>query len=918
MDTNDKEIINASEAIDEALSRMTKENRGKTSRNILKELRDLNDHIALKIWREIEPLQPMSINKVASKFFEKRDFKYIGIFDKFLRKSLSHFTPNEDGAERLLIKYYKYLLMHKSLMWNKYKINIIENIDKFLDDTDEQTKEYYKSVANRIEELKDVKIDKGGYDNYYINKVKEFYVNREVYYEVTLEPAEEKPNKFNRVTAFTKFDINTNYAVALKFIERRISAFDVDLPIKIIVGWRVSIRPCEFNNFAKILNIDLKIQRNHSEYRTLMSILTHEGVSLIDIIDSSREEYLEYKNQVISSTKEKKSKLFNLFDRCRQMSIRRELGINTIRYLLVTMNNRKIKDQYPFHNGKVLYMLNMSSKCFPFEQMPFSFNPKGHHSNIYEVVNALDFQGREDELLARKVRNNTEQLGILYSAISDLDYDGSLEDIKKLVDKYDARLYDGFKPDSKLELFKDHVYQVKYDKDLKFILDKLYELSSDETNCYSECFREDGVIELKRLEDKRDRLDDPVKEKILVDMFKLSRVRFVYGAAGTGKSTLINHIAKLMFGKNRAFLSKTNPAVENLRRKVICQNSNDYFATIDSFTSNKSYNLVDYDLIVVDECSTVQNEEIAQIINMLGDGVLVLVGDIYQIPSIGFGNWFTFAKEMMPDYCVSELEIPYRGKDDNELKEFWDDIRNIKKESVVLEEVVRNEYSHKIDKSIFDRKAKDEIILCLNYNGLYGLNNINRLLQLGNPNPAVEIGVWQFKVGDPVLFNDSERFEPLYNNLKGEILDIKDNKSNVTFIVEVNVALSERDIRFCPGLELLSVEEEKSVVKFNVDRRAPYSSDEDDLGNAHILPFQVAYAVSIHKSQGLEYESVKIVIADDSEDRITHNIFYTAITRTTKHLTIYWSPEVCNRVLGQLKQESSNKDYFLFKLKHQL
>ena len=201
---------------------------------------------------------------------------------------------------------------------------------------------------------------------------------------------------------------------------------------------------------------------------------------------------------------------------------------------------------------------------------------------------------------------------------------------------------------------------------------------------------------------------------------------------------------------------------------------------------------------------------------------------------------------------------------------------------------------------------------------VHGLNNINRLLQLGNTNPAVEIGVWQFKVGDPVLFNDSERFEPLYNNLKGEILDIKDNKHNVTFTIEVNVELNERDIRFCPGLELLSTGEEKSVVRFNVDRRAPYSSDDDDLGNAHVLPFQVAYAVSIHKSQGLEYESVKIVIADDSEDRITHNIFYTAITRTTKHLTIYWSPEVCNRVLGQLKKESSNKDYFLFKLKHQL
>ena len=46
-----------------------------------------------------------------------------------------------------------------------------------------------------------------------------------------------------------------------------------------------------------------------------------------------------------------------------------------------------------------------------------------------------------------------------------------------------------------------------------------------------------------------------------------------------------------------------------------------------------------------------------------------------------------------------------------------------------------------------------------------------------------------------------------------------------------------------------------------------------------IVPFQVAYAVSIHKAQGLEYKSVKIVITNDVEELITHNIFYTAITR---------------------------------------
>ncbi|MEU7713292.1 C-terminal helicase domain-containing protein [Micromonospora chalcea] len=54
-------------------------------------------------------------------------------------------------------------------------------------------------------------------------------------------------------------------------------------------------------------------------------------------------------------------------------------------------------------------------------------------------------------------------------------------------------------------------------------------------------------------------------------------------------------------------------------------------------------------------------------------------------------------------------------------------------------------------------------------------------------------------------------------------------------------------------------------------------TDDDSLNTA--VPFQVAYAVSIHKAQGLEYDSVKIVTTDANEDDITHSIFYTAGTR---------------------------------------
>jgi len=64
-----------------------------------------------------------------------------------------------------------------------------------------------------------------------------------------------------------------------------------------------------------------------------------------------------------------------------------------------------------------------------------------------------------------------------------------------------------------------------------------------------------------------------------------------------------------------------------------------------------------------------------------------------------------------------------------------------------------------------------------------------------------------------------------------------------------------------------------------------------------VIPFQVSYAVSIHKAQGLEYDSVKIVITEDIDEMITHKIFYTAITRTKNLLKIYWSPESQEKIL---------------------
>lgn len=70
----------------------------------------------------------------------------------------------------------------------------------------------------------------------------------------------------------------------------------------------------------------------------------------------------------------------------------------------------------------------------------------------------------------------------------------------------------------------------------------------------------------------------------------------------------------------------------------------------------------------------------------------------------------------------------------------------------------------------------------------------------------------------------------------------------------------------------------------------------------------------MHKAQGLEYDSVKIVITDANEDDITHSIFYTAVTRasnTRERLRIFWTPETQQAVLKSLHRSTNPNDVAL-------
>jgi ATP-dependent exoDNAse (exonuclease V) alpha subunit len=254
------------------------------------------------------------------------------------------------------------------------------------------------------------------------------------------------------------------------------------------------------------------------------------------------------------------------------------------------------------------------------------------------------------------------------------------------------------------------------------------------------------------------------------------------------------------------------------------------------------------------------------------------------------------------------LTHPFRTTN-KDLLIVWNRVRRL--DNAILEALVKNDYVARLDKSIFEHNKKDEIILCLNYDGLYGINNINRFLQNSNPNESVVWGINTYKVGDPILFNESNIFSPLiHNNSKGRIVNIIPEEQQIRFDIALEESINEIDA-WGYDFELIGESDEgKSIISFSVNKHR--STDEDDEDNdSTIVPFQIAYAVSIHKAQGLEYDSVKIVITNETEERITHNIFYTAITRAKNKLKIYWSPETEQYVLGRLELKNSTKDAYL-------
>ena len=811
----------------------------------------------------------------------KSETKYMCDFLKGL-KYIGIRMPEEGQAERLMLKYYNYLWEIRKFLKDNFDIEELGNLSKFPLNMDRLDEEYYKLVARNIEN-EDLTPINVRVSRYYIKKINPFFVNGERYFEITLQLAGLYATKYNRITVYSKFYISTKYSIQIAYTEKKLELWGINNKIKILNNWKVSIDPVCLNKMAKMVMMHTQISSKHGEYIELMKFLTSTQMNLLEIINLSNERFQYVYNYIYASTNTHNFGEVILKIRNYYAKSSNKIGRYTIRYALLNLREEVLEALLTNkYNSRSLDGLNITTKCYPFEKKPFISNIAGSktsNGNKRDIIEIVDDRNKFEKVLPYlKIERMIKETGELY-------FDKELIATDEEINKYNMGLDSWERNNGFMINVEENIVSIdSYVSTTLFILKRLLQLSHNpdmEQQSRNERYLKECGI----------KFEDKLKQIAMKYLFVSSQVMLIYGAAGTGKTTLIKYISNMLDKSKKLFLTKTHTALQNLQNRI-CNIDNISFASIDSVT--KSNEIIDFDVIFIDECSTIDNLTMKKLLEKVKEETkLVFSGDIYQIESIDFGNWFYYAKDIITTKGASIELLRNWRTEKGELISLWDEVR--KKRPIITEKLsMDGPFSKDLGEEIFEL-SDDEVVLCLNYDGKFGVNNINQYFQNANTkSKAFSWAEWVFKIGDRIIFLDTRRSSLLYNNLNGTIYNIKKNESSIIFTIDIKIHLTEEQCKY-ESFDYIDNISDGTRIRLEVIKWNDDLSDEDKIKT--VIPFQIAYAISIHKAQGLEFKSVKVVIPSSNAEKITHSVFYTAITRAKENLKIYWSAETMDAIV---------------------
>lgn len=371
----------------------------------------------------------------------------------------------------------------------------------------------------------------------------------------------------------------------------------------------------------------------------------------------------------------------------------------------------------------------------------------------------------------------------------------------------------------------------------------------------------------------------------------------VTGGPGTGKTTIINAICELYKQMNEYSYEKLIEKIALLAptgraSKRMSESTNLPASTIHRFLkwnkeNNKfgvnEYNKSKVDMVIVDEFSMVDTYLFDSLLRGLRyDTKIILVGDYNQLPSVGPGQ---LLKDMIESNSLNVIELKelYRQQENSNIISLAYQINENRldnsifnmKEDLMFIPVPSNDVVSKvveISKEYMENNMSLQVLAPM-YKTINGIDLLNVSLQnVYNPKQRdkkeIAINDVTFRVNDKVIQLSNMPDENVFNGDIGYIVEIKTGSKKEVYI-----------------------DFDGNVVKYTP---------------ANFQKFKHAYAISIHKSQGSEFDYIVIPIVNGYGKMLYRKLIYTAVTRCRRKLCLVGE-------IGALEKAINNNDLILRK-----
>lgn len=433
-------------------------------------------------------------------------------------------------------------------------------------------------------------------------------------------------------------------------------------------------------------------------------------------------------------------------------------------------------------------------------------------------------------------------------------------------------------------------------------------------NISEEVSRERLLERLGKIEDATGLFLDEMQRKAVMEAAKQG-ILVLTGGPGTGKTTTINAMIRLFESEGMTILlaAPTGRAAKRMTEttgyeastihRLLEVSGNPEEETIGGFQRNEE-NPLDTDVLIIDEVSMVDLPLMNALLKAVMPGTrLILVGDQNQLPSVGPGSVLKdiiasgcfpvvmltkiFRQAGESDIVVNAHKIN-RGEPvilDNKSRDFFFLKRQ---ESNVIISVMLTLIQKKLPKYV-NAGIYDIQVMTPMRKGLLGVERLNQILQqyLNPPSPEKserEYADRLFREGDKVMqIKNNYQLEWKIQTKYGLTVD----KGQGVFNGDMGVV---REINTYEETITVEYDEHRQVVY-------PYSMMDE---------LELAYAITVHKSQGSEYPAVVIPLLQGPRQLYHRNLLYTAVTRAKKCVTLVGSEAVFQEMIRNNQDQKRN------------